>query len=163
VAEALVPVRNAAEATAVQGLVVRAVETFSDAVGHLRGTLRLPAVAPMPWPAPAETVGEGRDDMISQVRGQPFAVRAAVIAAAGGAQPSARRRARRGKTLLARAIRSLLPPLSHDEALEVSRVHSAAGLLDGGLVTCRPYRRRRTTRRASPDFSGRAQSRGPAR
>src|SRR5262245_4432301 len=139
VVDALVPVRNAAEATAVPGLSVRAVETFSDAVGHLRGTLRLPSVEPVLW-RPTSPADDEPDDAVAQVRGQPFAVRAAAIAAAGGhnlllvGAPGA------GKTLLARAIRGLLPPLSHEESLEVSRVHSAAGLLDGGLVSRRPYR-----------------------
>jgi magnesium chelatase family protein len=77
---------------------------------------------------------------VDQVRGQAVAVRAAVVAAAGGhnllliGAPGA------GKTLLARAVASLLPPLTYDDALEVSRVHSAAGLLDGGLATTRPFR-----------------------
>lgn len=134
-AEALVPARNAAEAAAVPGVVVRAVDTLADAVGHLRGTARLAPVEASAWtPDPYDP------SAVDQVRGQAMAVRAAVVAAAGGhnllliGAPGA------GKTLLARAVASLLPPLTYDDALEVSRVHSAAGLLDGGLATTRPFR-----------------------
>jgi len=133
--EAIVPTRNVAEAAAVPGLAVRAVESLAEAVGHLRGTARLPAVSATAWsPEPFDP------GAVAQVRGQGFAVHAAVVAAAGGhnlllvGAPGA------GKTLLARAVASLMPPLAYDDALEVSRVHSAAGLLDGGLATSRPFR-----------------------
>lgn len=133
--EALVPLRNAPEAAAVPGLTVHGVESLDDAVGHLTGARRLPPTPTASWsPSPSDP------DVVAAVRGQPVAVRAAAVAAAGGhnlllvGAPGA------GKTLLARALASLLPPLSYDEALEVSRVHSAAALLDGGLVCARPFR-----------------------
>ncbi|MCC7138405.1 MAG: YifB family Mg chelatase-like AAA ATPase [Planctomycetes bacterium] len=135
VTEAIVPARNADEASAVEGVVVRPVERLSEAVGHLRGALRLAPVPPLAW-----SPDDGGDAAWREVRGQPVAVRAAVVAAAGGhnlllvGPPGA------GKTLLARALQGLLPPLSREEALEVSRVQSAAGLLDGGLARARPFR-----------------------
>ena len=133
--EALVCRRNLAEVASVGGLAVRAVEDLAGAVAHLRGTVRVPASEAPPWtPAPPDGVA------LAHVRGQEFAARAARAAAAGGhnlllfGPPGA------GKTLLARATAGLLPALTASEALEVSRVHSAAGLLDEGLVTRRPFR-----------------------
>lgn len=134
--EALVPSRNAAEAASITGIAVRAVEHLEEALAHLAGRAVLDAVPPTAWcPAGSDAAG------VVQVRGQATAVRAATIAAAGGhnlllvGAPGA------GKTLLARAVASLLPPLTPDDALEVSRVHSAAGLLDGGgLLRRRPFR-----------------------
>ena len=109
--------------------------TLGEAVGHLRGTARIPATPPTAW-----TPEAWDPTPLGEVRGQPFAVRGALLAAAGGhnlllvGAPGA------GKTLLARALRALLPPLTRDEALESTRIQSAAGLLEGGLVRERPFR-----------------------
>jgi magnesium chelatase family protein len=139
--EALVPAANALEAAAVGGLCVRGVETLAQAVGHLRGTARVPPVPAASF-APVPAAGPG----LAHVRGQGAAVRAAVLAAVGGHNLLLTGAPGAGKTLLARALRDLLPPLTVEEAKEVSRVHSAAGLLDGappergGLVASRPFR-----------------------
>jgi magnesium chelatase family protein len=133
--EALVPAANVAEAAAVAGLTVRGVDTLAQAVGHLRGTVRIPAAPPTVFDA----VPAGRSSVLD-VRGQKAAVRAAVLAAVGGHNLLLTGAPGAGKTLLARALRDLLPPLSPEEAKEVSRVHSAAGLLEGGLVPTRPFR-----------------------
>jgi magnesium chelatase family protein len=135
VAEALVPSRNVAEAAAASGLVVRAVDDLAEAVAHLRGTVRRPRAEPAPWsPLPASAEG------LRAVRGQPFAVRAALLAAAGGHSLLMTGAPGAGKTLLARALAGALPPLSAEEAVEVSKVHGAAGLLEAGLVRARPFR-----------------------
>jgi magnesium chelatase family protein len=132
--EVLVPERNAPEVASVPGLTVRVADSLAAAVGHLRGDAPLPVAKGPEWSPEVEP------SAVDEVRGQGFAVRAACIAAAGGhnlllvGPPGA------GKTLLARALRGLMPPLAHAEALEVSRVQSAAGLLDGGLATRRPFR-----------------------
>src|SRR5207247_8829303 len=81
-----------------------------------------------------------RDVDLSEVRGQGMARRALEIAAAGGhnllmvGPPGA------GKTMLARRLPSILPAMTRQEALEVTRLHSVAGLLSGGLVDVRPFR-----------------------
>ncbi len=133
--EALVPEANVAEAATVEGLTVRGVGTLSDAVGHIRGSAPLPAARPRPWTQDAPDLGA-----IAAVKGQPFAARAALVSAVGGHNLLMTGPPGAGKTLLARALESLLPPLSPSEAMEISRVHSAAGLLDGGLVARRPFR-----------------------
>jgi magnesium chelatase family protein len=126
----------APEAALVEGLAVHAVGTLLEAVGWLRGT-ELSCQAPAP-PDPEPTTSED----LSEVRGQAVARRALEIAAAGGhhllfvGPPGA------GKSMLARRLPGILPPLEPEEALVVTRLHSAAGLRrpGRGLMTRRPYR-----------------------
>ncbi len=137
VARAVVPRANAAEAALVEGVDVRTVGSLAELVESLRAASELPAAALAPEAA-VEPVLED----LSEVRGQLAARRALEIAAAGNhnvvliGPPGA------GKTMLARRLPGLLPPLSTDEALEVTAIHSVAGLLTiaGGLPRARPFR-----------------------
>jgi magnesium chelatase family protein len=138
VATLLVPCGNAAEATAVDGVRVLGAATMRDAVALLKGDAQpTPTLAP---PAPITSATDGLD--LADVRGQAHAKRALEIAAAGGhnvilvGPPGA------GKTMLARRLAAILPPLSRDEVLEVSAIWSVAGLLvqRGALVSERPFR-----------------------
>ncbi len=132
---AVVPRGNAEEAAAVAGLSVYGVPDLRTAVDLLAGRLELPPEPPGRWtPAPRAR------GSLAEVRGQPTAVRAGQIAAAGGHNLMLSGPPGAGKTLLARRLIDLLPPLTYEEALEVSRIHSVAGLLDGGLVRARPFR-----------------------
>ena len=126
----------AAEAALVEGLAVHPVATLVEAAEWLRGgTLSLQAPAP-PDDEPAQDVD------LADVRGQAVARRALEIAAAGGhhllmvGPPGA------GKSMLARRLPGLLPPLTADEALTVTRLHSAAGARapGRGLMVRRPFR-----------------------
>jgi magnesium chelatase family protein len=131
----IVPEANAVEASLVEGLRVVAARTIADVVGFLKGSWKPPAVAP--------ATGDGDIDGavdFAEVRGQAHARRALEVAAAGGhnvllvGSPGA------GKTMLARRLATILPSMSPAEALEVTELHSVAGVLRGGLVGSRPFR-----------------------
>jgi magnesium chelatase family protein len=145
----LLPAGNADEAAIVAGLEIVAVSSLGEAVRALNDPAGFRANAPrhpaLPaYPAPSARSGTSRPlpPDLADVRGQLLARRALEVAAAGGhnllliGPPGA------GKTMMARRMPGILPPLSFEEALEITAVHSVAGLLPtgGGLLTERPFR-----------------------
>jgi magnesium chelatase family protein len=132
----VVPRANAAEALLVPGIDVFPVDTLSDALSLLGNPgIRPLAAAPAAQPAEAEAV----DADLADVRGQPTARRALEVAAAGAHHLLLAGPPGSGKTMLAQRLAGILPPMSHEEALDVTRVWSAAGLSQG-LVRTRPFR-----------------------
>jgi magnesium chelatase family protein len=136
VRRAIVPEANAAEAALVEGIEVRTVSSLRELVGALRGKAELPLAAKA-----GAALEDAPIEDFADVRGQSAARRAAEIAAAGNhnllmiGPPGA------GKTMIARRLPGLLPPLSADEALEVTAIQSVAGLLmRHGLSRARPFR-----------------------
>ncbi len=132
----LLPAANASEAAIVEGLDVYAVASLGDAVRVLNDPLT-PASRPAPPPPVRQQIAD-----LADVRGQLFARRALEIACAGGHNLIAVGPPGSGKTMMARRVPGILPPLTFDEAVEVTSVHSVAGLLPpgSGLVTHRPFR-----------------------
>jgi len=136
----LVPLDNAAEASVVPGIEAIGVATLTEVVGLLSGR-----IAPRPHPpidvAQALATAAAPVDF-AEVRGQEAVKRAIVVAAAGSHNLLMLGPAGTGKTMMARALPGVLPPLSVEEALEITRIASAAGLMapGQGLVTARPVR-----------------------
>jgi magnesium chelatase family protein len=132
---AIVPVENAAEASAGGGLAVYPVASLGEAIA-LAGSESRPAPPPARGAAPP---AESTPDL-ADVRGQAMARRALEVAAAGGHNLLFKGPPGSGKTMLARRLPGILPPLSLEEALETTAIHSAWGARPQSLMIRRPFR-----------------------
>ena len=139
VLRAVVPALNGPEAASVKGIEVFKAEHLADVVTALGGGKALEPVGPRPVPAPiipADYVD------LADVRGQISARRALEIAASGGHNLLMMGPPGAGKTMLARRLPTIMPALDDEQALEITALHSIAGMLQAerGVVQVRPFR-----------------------
>jgi len=135
----LVPAANVAEATVVEGLEIYPIASLDQAATILGDTgARQPAARSRAWALDKPSYEED----FSDVKGQAHVKRALEIAAAGGHNVIMAGPPGSGKTMLARRLPTILPPLSMEEAIEVTKVYSISGKLGRGvaLMTTRPFR-----------------------
>ena len=133
----IVPRERAREAALVEELEVVPVSNLRIAADVVTGA-PAPPLPEEPLPAPPDPLTQEPD--LADVRGQATALLALELAAAGGHNLLLEGAPGAGKTMLARRLPSILPAMSRSEAVEVTRIHSVAGLHSGGLVSRRPFR-----------------------
>ncbi len=136
--EIFVPKANAREASVVDGVTVRGVESLKQLLAHLRGEEVIPPITYDRREFTARVAQMTED--FSDVRGQARVKRALEIAAAGGHNILLIGPPGSGKSMLAKRIPTILPDMTFEEALETTKVHSVMGILKDNLVATRPFR-----------------------
>ncbi len=136
----VVPEVDAREAALVEGINVIPVKSLSQLVSYLSGEIPAPSVPDTGQPSGPESLMPHTD--MSHIKGQEHVKRALEVAASGGHNVVMSGPPGSGKTLLARSLPSILPPMTADESLEVTKIYSIAGLLpsDTPLIRQRPFR-----------------------
>lgn len=152
VRELYVPKENAKEAALIDGITVYAVESLKQIVSHLipetqiakegedHVGVTLVRMTPEPQTFFPKHKPEMADRSFTDIRGQEVAKRGLMIAAAGGHNIAMWGPPGTGKTMLARAFSELLPTLSEQEAVEVTSIHSVAGVGRGAIISIPPFR-----------------------
>ncbi|GAG35067.1 unnamed protein product, partial [marine sediment metagenome] len=136
----VVPEADAREASLIEGVAIIPVASLSQLMSYLRGEISIPeykAEEVQDYSSPPSLTVD-----LAHIKGQEHVKRALEVAAAGGHNMIMCGPPGSGKTLLARALSSILPPMTTEEALEVTKIYSVSGLLpsDTPLIRQRPFR-----------------------
>jgi magnesium chelatase family protein len=136
----VVPKIDAREASLVEGTRILPFESLAELVSYLKGEIPVPELGSSGLRIEAPEIATSND--MSEIKGQEHVKRALEVAAAGGHNVVMCGPPGSGKTLLARALPAILPSLTSEEALEVTKIYSIAGLLpsDTPLIRHRPFR-----------------------
>jgi magnesium chelatase family protein len=136
----IVPGADAPEASLIEGVNIIPMTSLSELVSYLRGDIPAPEFKPDKKLLQAVPLMYATD--LADIKGQEHVKRALEVAAAGGHNMIMCGPPGSGKTMLARALPSILPPMTNDEALEVTKIYSVSGLLpaDTPLLRQRPFR-----------------------
>ncbi|MDP2696169.1 MAG: YifB family Mg chelatase-like AAA ATPase [bacterium] len=149
------PEQNALEAAIVPGIKVIPVANLSQIIGHLEDRDEITNSPPTEISTANAQLSTPGFVRLSEIKGQSHAKRALMIAAAGGHNILMSGSPGTGKSMLAQAINSILPPLTLDEAIEVTQVYSSAGLLgDKSFMSARPFRSPHQTASAAAVIGG---------
>ena len=136
--EVFVPDQNKEEAALIEGVTIFPAKNLLEVINHLKEEEKFSL---SPQPITEITYGEAKAlNDFSDIKGQDVAKRGLIIAAAGGHNIAMYGPPGTGKTMLARAFSGILPPLSKEDILEITGIHSVAGILKGALVTDSPFR-----------------------
>lgn len=133
----IIPKENEPEVNIISGITIHPVEHISQLIEHYQQRNYLPSIIPLPFDSqsfPTFTID------FADVAGQKASKRALEIAAAGAHNVLMNGSPGTGKSMLAKAVTSILPPLTEQEAIEVTAIYSVAGLATDGLISTRPFR-----------------------
>jgi len=135
-----VPIANAREAAIIKDVKIIPVKNLMQIIAHLEETEKIIEQPVTAMRSFANAQDDKESIQLSDIKGQDNAKRALLVAAAGGHNILMSGSPGGGKTMLAQALVTLLPPLSLDEIIEVTKIYSAAGLLKGRAYITRPFR-----------------------
>jgi magnesium chelatase family protein len=131
----VLPNENANEASAVSAIKIIPVETLKDVLDFLEGNKEI-----LPHEFHERILGDGNFSDFSEIKGQFQAKRAAIISAAGGHNLLMVGPPGSGKSMIAKSLAGILPALTREESIEITKIYSASGLRSGGLIIQRPVR-----------------------